>query len=97
MRKENFVNVYSDRPYYIMEYIDGNFNIKELQTNNLTNIISTLKEIEKMKPQDIIMAACYQQYEGSFNVIVDKNEQYKKIYEYANSHYKTFKQKMGGI
>lgn len=97
MRKEKFVDVYSDRPYYIMEYIDGNFNIKELQTNNLTNIIITLKEIENMKPQDIIMAACYKQYEGSFNVIVDKNEQYQKIYDYANLNYKTFKQKMCGI
>lgn len=94
MRKENYVDVYCDRPYYIMKVINGKIEIKEINTSNLSNIIDALKEIENMNENDILMVACYRQYEGSYNVIVDKNEQYKKIYDYANLNYKTFKKKI---
>ena len=29
MKKENFVEVFSDRPYYIMEIVDGKIKMKE--------------------------------------------------------------------
>jgi hypothetical protein len=93
MRKEKYVDVYCDRPYYILENIEGEIKIKECCTNSLTNIINTLKDIKNMNENDILMSACYRQYEGSYNVIVDPKEQYKKIFEYGSNNYKTFLQK----
>lgn len=93
MRKEKYVDVYCDRPYYIIEIVDGEVKMKECFTNTLTNTIDTLKDIKNMNENDILMSACYKQYEGSYNVIVDPKEQYKKIFEYASNNYKTFLQK----
>jgi hypothetical protein len=96
MRKENFVDVFSDRPYYIMEIVDGEIKMKECLTNTLSNVIDTLNEIKNMDENAILMSACYQQYEGSYNVIVNPKEQYEKIFEYGSCHYKTFHQKYSG-
>ena len=96
MRKEKFVDVFSDRPYYIMEIVDGEIKMKECWTNTLSNVIDTLNEIKNMDENAILMSACYQQYEGSYNVIVNPKEQYEKIFEYGSSHYKTFHQKYSG-
>ena len=93
MKKENSVEVFSDRPYYIMEVIDGKIQIEECWTNSLTNLVDALTKIKNMNENAILMSACYQQYVGSYNVIVNPKEQYKKIYEYGEMHYKTFHQK----
>jgi hypothetical protein len=93
MKKGNYVDVFSDRPYYIVEIVDGKIEMKECWTNSLTNVIQTLKEIKNMNDSAILMSACYRQYEGSYNVIVNPKEQYEKIYEYGSNHYKTFHQK----
>lgn len=93
MKKENFVEVFSDRPYYIMEIVDGKIKMKECWTNTLSNVIDTLNEIKNMDENAILMSACYKQYEGSYNVIVNPQEQYEKIFEYGSCHYKTFHQK----
>lgn len=90
MRKEKYVDVYCDRPYYIMRIVDGEIQMKECTTSTLGNVIDTLNDIKNMNENDILMSACYQQYEGSYNVIVDPKEQYEKIFEYGKNHYKTF-------
>lgn len=97
MRKEKRVEVFMDRPYYIINMENGKINIEELSTRNLSEIVKTLNRIKTMEQDDTLIACCYKEYEGSFNVEVDKDEQYKEIFKYGQSKYKTFETKMCGI
>ena len=91
MKKINKVEVYSDRPYYVVEIIDNKPSFKMLRTSALYEIIETLKELNRMHSNAILIACCYEQYNGgSFNVEVNPDEQYKEIYNYAKEKYKTF-------
>ena len=93
IKKENKVEVWGDRPYYILEVVDGKITFKMLYTNTLTSIIETLQELTNMSEDAILIACCFEQYQGSFNVEVNPDEQYKEIYNYGNRHYKTFTSK----
>lgn len=93
MRKSNYVEVFSDRPYYIVNVIDNEVKFEELRTKTLSETISTLKRIEKMKPSEKLIACCYERYEGSFNVEVDPQEQYEHILMWGMENYKTFASK----
>jgi hypothetical protein len=91
MKKINKVEVYSDRPYYVVEIINNKPSFKILRTSALYEIIETLKELNRMHSNAILIACCYEQYNGgSFNVEVNPDEQYKEIYNYAKEKYKTF-------
>lgn len=93
MDKENSVEVFSDRTYTIVKIENNKIRYEHLETNNLTNIISTLKKIKEMTDDSILFACCYKQYEGSFNVEVEPKSQYERIYNYACNNYKTFLKK----
>ena len=91
LRKTNKVEIFSDRPYYIVETINGKISFKMLKTNSLTEIIETLRELNRMDDNAILIACCYEQYSGgSFNVEVNPDKQYEAIYEYGKKIYKTF-------
>jgi hypothetical protein len=91
MKKVNKVEVYGDRTYYVVEIIDNKPSFKMLRTSALYEIIETLKELNRMHSNAILIACCYEQYNGgSFNVEVNPDEQYKEIYNYAKKKYKTF-------
>ena len=91
MKKINKVDVYKDRPYYIVESIDNNISFKMINTCNLIEIIKTLQELNNMNKNAMLIACCYEQYNGgSFNIEVNPDEQYKEIYNYGKEHYKTF-------
>lgn len=90
MRKEKSVEVFSDRTYTIIKIEDEKIKYEHLSTDNLTNIINTLKAIKSMGKDSILFACCYKQYEGSYNIEVDSQEQYECIFTYATKHYKTF-------
>ena len=90
MEKEESVDVYYDRPYYIVEYVDGEIKMKECFTTSMTTIIDTLNKIKDMSNNAILISCCYSQYKGSYNVIVDAKAQYEKIFKYATDKYKTF-------
>lgn len=91
MKKTNKVQVYSDRPYYVVEIIDNKPSFKMLKTSALYEIIETLKELNRMYSNAILIACCYEEYNGgSFNIEVNPDEQYKEIYNYAKEKYKTF-------
>jgi hypothetical protein len=88
------VEVFSDRPYYVVEYIDGKISFKMLSTRSLTEIIATLRQLNRMDENAMLIACCYEQYSGgSFNIEVNPDEQYKEIYKYANRKFKTFMSK----
>lgn len=93
MRKENSVEVFSDRTYTFIKIEDNNIRYEHLSTDNLTNIINALKTIRSMGEDSILFACCYKQYEGSYNIEVDAQEQYERIFTYATKHYKTFLKK----
>lgn len=91
MKKVNKVEVYSDRTYYVVEIINNKPSFKMIRTRALHEIIETLKELNRMHSNAILIACCYEQYNGgSFNVEVNPDEQYKEIYNYAKKKYKTF-------
>lgn len=91
LRKAQKVEVWGDRPYYVVEYIDGKITFKMLSTHSLTEIIETLRQLNRMDENAILIACCYEQYNGgSFNVEVNPDKQYEEIYKYAKNHYKTF-------
>lgn len=91
MKKVNKVEVYSDRTYYVVEIINNKPSFKMIRTSALHEIIETLKELNRMHSNAILIACCYEQYNGgSFNVEVNPDEQYKEIYNYAKKKYKTF-------
>lgn len=94
MLKADKVEVFRDRPYYIVKNEDGKIVFEMLSTHALYSIIDTLKRINNMDENDVLIACCYQEYQGSFNIQVDKDSQYKAIYDYAKKHYATFEQKM---
>lgn len=94
MGKVEKVEVFSDRPYYVVEYIDGKISFKMLSTRSLTEIIATLRQLNRMDENAMLIACCYEQYNGgSFNIEVNPDEQYKEIYKYANRKFKTFMSK----
>ena len=94
IRKVEKVEVFSDRPYYVVEYIDGKISFKMLSTRSLTEIIETLRQLNRMDENATLIACCYEQYSGgSFNIEVNPDEQYKEIYKYANRKFKTFMSK----
>lgn len=93
MQKEKSVEVFSDRTYTIIKIEDNKIRYEHLSTDNLTNIISTLRAIRSMEKGSILFACCYKQYEGSYNVEVDAQEQYERIFTYATQNYKTFLKK----
>lgn len=100
LRKVEKVEVWGDRPYYVVEYIDGKISFKMLRTSTLTEIIETLRQLNRMDKNAMLIACCYEQYNGgSFNIEVNPDEQYKEIYNYGNRKYKTFMDKAieGGI
>ena len=100
LRKVEKVEVWSDRPYYVVEYIDEKISFKMLKTSTLTEIIETLRQLNRMDKNAILIACCYEQYSGgSFNIEVNPDEQYKEIYKYGNRKFKTFMDKTieGGI
>ena len=100
LRKVEKVEVWSDRPYYVVEYIDEKISFKMLKTSTLTEIIETLRQLNRMDKNAMLIACCYEQYSGgSFNIEVNPDEQYKEIYKYGNRKYKTFMDKAfdGGI
>lgn len=100
LKKVEKVEVWGDRPYYIVEYIDGKISFKMLRTSTLTEIIETLQQLKTMDKNAILIACCYEQYNGgSFNIEVNPDEQYKEIYKYGDRKYKTFMDKTieGGI
>lgn len=71
-----------------------------LGTSTLTEIIETLQQLNRMDKNAMLIACCYEQYNGgSFNIEVNPDEQYKEIYKYGNRKYKTFMDKAieGGI
>lgn len=94
MDNNKTVSVFSDRSYTSFEIKeDGSVEIKNHWTSALYSIIDFLKELDKWIACDsnvILVAACYEQYQGSYNVVVDIKEQRKKIIEYAINNYKTF-------
>lgn len=95
LRKTQKVEVWGDRPYYIVEYIDGKISFTTLRTSTLTEIIETLKQLNRMDKNAMLIACCYEQYNGgSFNIEVNPDEQYKEIYKYGKNHYKTFMSKI---
>lgn len=94
MRKEKSVEVFSDRTYTIIKIEDEKIKYEHLSTDNLTNIISALRAIRSMGKDSILFACCYKQYEGSYNVEVDAQAQYDRIFTYADRHYKTFLKKI---
>ena len=92
--KTQKVEVWGDRPYYIVEYIDGKISFTMLRTSTLTEIIATLRQLNRMDKNAMLIACCYEQYNGgSFNIEVNPDEQYKEIYKYGKNHYKTFMSK----
>lgn len=94
LRKAQKVEVWGDRPYYVVEYIDGKITFKMLSTHSLTEIIETLRQLNRMDENAMLIACCYEQYNGgSFNIEVNPDEQYKEIYKYGKNHYKTFMSK----
>jgi hypothetical protein len=100
LKKVEKVEVWGDRPYYVVEYINGKISFKMLSTSTLTEIIETLRQLNRMDKNAILIACCYEQYNGgSFNIEVNPDEQYKEIYKYGNLKYKTFMNKAieGGI
>ena len=91
LKKVEKVEVWGDRPYYIIEYIDGKISFKMLRTSTLTEIIETLQQLNRMDKNAMLIACCYEQYNGgSFNIEVNPDEQYKEIYKYGKNNYKTF-------
>lgn len=91
LKKVEKVEVWGDRPYYVVEYIDGKISFKMLSTSTLTEIIETLRQLNRMDKNAMLIACCYEQYNGgSFNVEVNPDEQYKEIYKYGKNNYKTF-------
>lgn len=91
LKKVEKVEVWGDRPYYVVEYIDGKISFKMLKTSTLTEIIETLRQLNRMDKNAMLIACCYEQYNGgSFNIEVNPDEQYKEIYKYGKNHYKTF-------
>ena len=91
LKKVEKVEVWGDRPYYVVEYIDGKISFKMLSTSTLTEIIETLRQLNRMNKNAMLIACCYEQYNGgSFNVEVNPDEQYKEIYKYGKNNYKTF-------
>ena len=82
-----------DSNSFIFKIENNKIRYEHLETNNLTNIISTLKKIKEITDDSILFACCYKQYEGSFNVEVDPKSQYERIYNYACNNYKTFARK----
>ena len=94
LKKVEKVEVWGDRPYYVVEYIDGKISFKMLSTSTLTEIIETLRQLNRMDKNAILIACCYEQYNGgSFNIEVNPDEQYKEIYKYGDRKYKTFMNK----
>ena len=94
MEKVNYVEVFCDRPYYIVSVENNEVKFKEIRTKTLSGVIESLKQIKNMKPLDRLIACCYRQYEGSFNIEVDPQKQYEKIYEYGMDNYATFAKKI---
>jgi hypothetical protein len=91
LKKVEKVEVWGDRPYYVVEYIDGKISFKMLRTSTLTEIIETLRQLNRMDKNAMLIACCYEQYNGgSFNIEVNPDEQYKEIYKYGKNNYKTF-------
>ena len=100
LKKVEKVEVWGDRSYYIVEYIDGKISFKMLSTSTLKEIIETLRQLNRMDKNAILIACCYEQYNGGgFNIEVNPDEQYKEIYKYGDRNYKTFmvKASEGGI
>ena len=92
--KTQKIEVWGDRPYYIVEYIDGKISFTMLRTSTLTEIIATLRQLNRMDKNAMLISCCYEQYNvGSFNIEVNPDEQYKEIYKYGKNHYKTFMSK----
>lgn len=94
---KNSVEVYSDRTYTSIQVLEnGELEIKHYWTKTLGGIIDLLQLLDQWIENSTnvtLMAACYEQYYGSYNVIVDLKEQRERIINYAESHYKTFAQK----
>lgn len=91
LKKVEKVEVWGDRPYYVVEYINGKISFKMLSTSTLTEIIETLRQLNRMDKNAMLIACCYEQYNGgSFNIEVNPDEQYKEIYKYGKNNYKTF-------
>ena len=97
MHNKESVEVYSDRTYTIVETLDdGTINIIHRWTKSLGQIIDFLQEIDKWIESEanvVMMACCYEQYQGSYNVVVNMKAQRERIIQYANAHYKTFSTK----
>lgn len=93
MEYKNSVEVFKDRTYTVIKNENGHFKFTNLSTRTLTDIIKTLHTLEKVDDEELCLACCYQQYDGSFNVKVDPKEQYQRIYEYASDVYSTFLKK----
>lgn len=94
MKTVEKVEVFSDMTFYIIDSINGKLHWKTLYTGTLYSLIDTLKEIKEMSKDATLIACCYKQYEGSFNVIVDPVKQYENLYNYALKEYKTFPSKV---
>jgi hypothetical protein len=94
---KNSVEVYSDRTYTSIKVLEnGELEIKHHWTKSLGDILELLKLLDQWIQDStnvVLMAACYEQYHGSYNVIVDLVEQRERIINYADRHYKTFGQK----
>lgn len=90
LKKIESVEVFSDMTFYIVDTLDGKLCWQTLYTNALYSLVDTLKSINDMHKDATLIACCYRQYEGSYNVEVDPVKQYERIYEYANRNYKTF-------
>lgn len=90
MKQKPSVEAFSDRTFTIIKIKDDKIMCDEYYTSTLQEIKRTLDALKDMDENDVCLACCYKQYEGSFNVIVNPKEQYSQICNYACHHYKTF-------
>ena len=88
------VEVFRDRTYTIVTFENGQFKTENYTTDALYAIIEFLKVLDNLNGKNALcLAACYVEYQGSFNVVVDIDAQREKIIEYAKRKYKTFEER----
>ena len=91
IKKADSVEVFSDMTFYIVDSINGKIQWKTLYTSALYAVVDALQQLhDNMHTDATLIACCYKEYEGSFNVVVDPVKQYEKIYNYGINKYKTF-------
>lgn len=91
IKKADSVEVFSDMTFYIVDSINGKIQWKTLYTSALYAVVDALQQLhDNMHTDATLIACCYKEYEGSFNVVVDPVKQYEKIYNYGIKKYKTF-------